>query len=118
LNDGLEVQTVTDPLDEDSDNDGLIDGEDVEFIEHVVSGLPQSALSTAAIRDTIIARLEGIEAQVAQDHKDEASFEISKLRLRIDGCGTAAAKDDWIVACDSQTLVRGLVDLLAVNLTN
>ena len=118
LNDGLEVQAATDPLDGDSDDDGLIDGEDVEFIEHVVSGLPESALSTAAIRGTIIARLEGIEAQGAQGHKDEASFELSKLRLRLDGCGTTAAKDDWIVACDSQTLVRGLVDLLAANLAN
>jgi hypothetical protein len=116
--DGLEVQAATDPLNADTDGDGIKDGEDVEFIENIVNGLPEAAFSSPAVRATLITRLEAIEYQIAQLHPDDAVTEIQKLRLRVDGCGSAAANDDWIVDCAGQQLVRGLLDLLATNLAN
>jgi hypothetical protein len=118
LMDGLEVQVSTDPLDADTDDDGLKDGEDIEFIENVVNGLPGSAFVNTASRDALITRLEAIENQLAQGHKADAIREIDNLRLRVDGCGTIAAKDDWLTDCSSQLLVRSLLDLLKANLAS
>lgn len=116
LMDGLEVQASTNPLDPDTDDDGLKDGEDVEFIENIVNGLPASAFSNTSIRDTLISRLEAIENQLAQGHKVYAIQLIDQLRMRVDGCGSAAENNDWIIDCPSQLKVRGLLDLLKVNL--
>jgi endonuclease/exonuclease/phosphatase family metal-dependent hydrolase len=118
LMDGLEVQASTNPLDSDTDDDGIKDGEDVEFIENIVNGLPASAFDVATLRDTLVTRLEAIENSVAQGQRQAAISDIAKLRLRLDGCGAIAEKDDWIVDCTSQQLVRGLLDLLANNLAN
>jgi endonuclease/exonuclease/phosphatase family metal-dependent hydrolase len=118
LMDGLEVQVSTNPLDADTDDDGLKDGEDVEFIENIVNGLPASDFLTAKTRSALITRLEAIEYQLAQGHKDDAILELSKLRTRLDGCGAVPGNDDWIINCTSQLLVRSLIDLLRANLAN
>jgi endonuclease/exonuclease/phosphatase family metal-dependent hydrolase len=118
LMDGLEVTAATSPLDADTDDDGIKDGEDVEFIEHIVSGLPASAFDTAQHQNTLVTQLEALESQVMQGHPEAAINEIDNLRGRLDGCGTVAGKDDWIVDCASQQLVRQLLDLLATNLSN
>jgi endonuclease/exonuclease/phosphatase family metal-dependent hydrolase len=118
LMDGLEVQASTNPLDADTDDDGIKDGEDVEFIENIVNGLPGSAFAVATLRDTLVTRLEAIESEVAQRDPRSAITEITQLRTRLDGCGIVAGKDDWVVDCTSQQLVRGLLDLLATNLAN
>ena len=40
LDDGLELRYGMDPLNPDTDGDGLLDGEDVDFIVNAVHGLP------------------------------------------------------------------------------
>ena len=51
LNDGLEVELgTTDPLDSDSDGDGLLDGQDVEFVQDALSALPNTAFKNRGKR--------------------------------------------------------------------
>ena len=38
------------------------------------------------------------------------------MRRRVDGCGTAADQNDWIVDCTAQLQVRTLIDLFISNL--
>ena len=45
-----------------------------------------------------------------------ASARVNDLRLHLNGCGTVADIDDWIISCPDQVTVRGLVDLLISNL--
>ena len=44
LRDGIEVKYGTDPLDPDTDGDGLPDGKDVEWIQDVIAGIPNAAI--------------------------------------------------------------------------
>ena len=119
LMDGLEVKVVgTDPLDPDTDDDGLKDGEDVEFIENVINGLAAASFGNPTHQATLVTRLEAIELQIAQGHRDEAITEIAKLMMRVDGCGSAADQNDWIINCTDQLLVRSLLQLLATNLAS
>jgi hypothetical protein len=74
----------------DRDDDGLVDGQDVEFIEHAVSALPPAAFKSAALPATFITRLEAIELPLLKGQRDDARLELGKLALRVDGCGAAA----------------------------
>ena len=117
LNDGLEVQLGLDPLDPDTDDDGIPDGQDTEFIDAAINGLADSAFKGNGHRTAILAHLQNIEKRVLQGKVDQALNELGHLRSKMDGCGTAPDNTDWIIDCDSQILIRGLVDLLIDNLT-
>jgi hypothetical protein len=117
LNDGQEITYGTNPLDEDSDNDGLLDGEDVEFIQTAVQALPASTFSSAGGKNAIVQQLDSIEKMLAKGQMDQALQQLLQLRARLDGCGSAADGNDWIVNCADQVQVRALVDQLYKNLS-
>lgn len=117
LMDGLEVEAGTNPLDADSDDDGILDGEDTEWLQNLVAALPQDAFR-GDTRTAILAQLDNVESLVAQGKVNQAVNELQQLRTRLDGCGTVAGGDDWIVDCPAQIKIRGMVDLLVTNLTS
>lgn len=117
LGDGLEVDAGTDPLDADSDGDGIPDGEDVEFIQNIVSGLPVTVFKGAGNQTAMLALLDAIERRIAGGDTAQALNLLGTLRLRVDGCGTAADGNDWIEECAAQVRVRSLIDLLVANLS-
>ena len=118
LSDGTEVLTGVDPLDPDTDNDGIIDGEDVEWIQNGTAALPQDDFndSGGGLRAAILRQLDNVERDVAAGRTAQALRALAELRTRLDGCGTTADVDDWVVDCASQILVRGFVDVLVSNL--
>ncbi len=116
LSDGVEVATGTDPLDPDSDDDGIPDGQDPQFLANAVTASPISSWRAGGNRTAFLARLAAIEQRVAHGDAGQAVKELQLLRARIDGCGTSADGDDWIVDCSLQTAIRGYVDLLIANL--
>src|SRR5690606_19963583 len=120
LDDGLEVELGTDPLDSDTDDDGIPDGEDVEFIQGLIEGLPASVFKSAGPghRNAILAQLEIVENMVAQGKTTQALARLEDLRSHVDGCGTSADVTDWIVECGAQLDVRELIDLLITNLSS
>jgi Bacterial TSP3 repeat len=117
LTDCLELDVGTDPLNPDTDGDGIPDGQDAEFVQNIVSGLPDEAFKGNGHRTAILAHLDNIEHQVAQGHTDVALQMLDNLRKHIDGCGANADNDDWIVDCTAQVQVRDLVDLMIANLS-
>ena len=108
----------TNPLDPDSDDDGVIDGEDVEFLQNAINNLPRSAFRDAdnGLRKSMLAILNGIERRIARGLITQAIKELQRLRTRVDGCGAVADVNDWIVDCAAQTGIRELIDLLITNL--
>ena len=120
LNDGIEVANDTDPLDADSDDDGVIDGEDVEFLQNAIRSLPRSAFRDAdnGLRKSMFAILDGIEGRVARGQIARAIKDLQTLRRVVDGCGVVADVNDWIVDCAAQTVIRELIDLLITNLSS
>jgi hypothetical protein len=116
LPDGIEVAGGQNPLDPDTDHDGIPDGRDVEFLQNVLDKFPPGAFKASGHRVALKANLDAIEDQVRRGKIAQAIRELDRLRTRVDGCGTTAQSDDWIVDCGSQTAFRKLLDLLAANL--
>ena len=108
-----------DPLNPDSDGDGLVDGKDVEFIQHAVAGLPASSFKPPGqgTRNAILSILSDAEALAKAGNVPAAVQKLTDLRIHLDGCGTTADNNDWILDCGHQVTVRDLVDLLIKNLT-
>jgi len=116
LNDGLEVQVGTDPLDPDSDDDGIPDGEDVEWIISALNNLPKEVFKAPGLQ-VAISQLTSVEQLVLLGQKDLAIQYLESLRVHLDGCGTEADGNDWIIDCTAQIEIRELVDLYIANLS-
>jgi hypothetical protein len=119
LSDGFEVTYGLDPLDDDSDDDGLIDGQDVDWISAVIAALPASAIKSPAAgnRRAMLNLLADAESLLRKGNLHPALDKLGTLRVRIDGCGAVADKNDWIIDCSYQSEVRMLLDILIDNLT-
>lgn len=121
LDDGTEVNLGTDPNDADTDDDGIPDGQDVEFLQNAVNGSAnsdwKSDKSEKGLRNAFLKHLESIEKSVADGHVDQALTKLNNLRKHIDGCGGTPDNNDWIVDCDTQIFIRGLLDILIANLS-
>ena len=118
LSDVIESAWGTDPLNPDSDGDGLQDGGDVEFIQNAVTVLPFSAFKSPSggTKTALQAVLDEVESLLVQGQTADAVVKLQALRARLNGCGTLAARNDWITDCTAQVQIRGLVDLLLANL--
>jgi hypothetical protein len=118
LMDGIEVEHGTDPNNADSDGDGLLDGSDVEFVQNAVAALPAGDFKPQAdgAQEAIASILDSVEKLLLTGDTENAVTKLHNLRKHVDGCGSDPDNNDWIVACESQTEVRSLVDTLITNL--
>lgn len=107
------------PFDADTDGDGLIDGEDVEFIQEAIRDLPASSFAPpgGGTRTALLSQLEKVEALLLKGNRAAAIRELESLKPRMDGCGALPDVNDWITECGGQVAIRSLVDLLITNLT-
>ena len=118
LPDGVEVSVGTDPLDSDTDNDGLIDGLDGDWIEAAIQALPNGAIKSPAAgnRNSMLNLLADAEALLKKRKTTPALDKLRTLRARLDGCGSSADTNDWIVDCAAQVKIRTLLDILIGNI--
>ena len=114
----IELANGTNPIDPDTDDDGLTDGDDVEFIQNVVLRLPVTAFKPTGggTRKAILSILNAAESAALAGNVERAINMLVNLRKHLDGCGSLPDADDWIVNCPDQTTVRSLLDLLMSNL--
>ena len=119
-NDGLPDASDPAPLDPDADEDGLPDSEDPDVVADVVAGLPDDAYaptsSAGGNKTAMLSILNEVEQYIQAGDTATAIQKLKNLRKHVDGCGTAADKDDWIVDCAAQLKVRVLIDALIANL--
>src|SRR5574341_1201240 len=118
LLDGQEMDFGTDPLDSDSDDDVIPDGQDVEWLQGAITSLPSTAFkdSGGGLRTAMLRSLNDVERAVAAGRDAKAIQRQQTLRTRVDGCGAAAERNDWITDCAAQVEIRGFIDLLILNL--
>jgi len=118
FSDGFEVAHGTNPRSSDSDGDGIPDGRDVEFIQNAIAALPADSFKSqgGGTRKAMLAALNDVESLLVKGRTADAIKKLRTLRTRIDGCGTAPAKEDWITNCAAQREIRDLVDTLLANL--
>jgi hypothetical protein len=116
LTDAEEVELGTDPLDPDSDGDGIVDGADPDVAAGVVAGLPDGAFSADGHRTAMQSRLASIHQSIADGDAEAAISQLWNLKRRVDGCGSTADSNDWIVDCEAQLLIRHLIDTMITGL--
>jgi len=95
----------------DRDGDGIPDTQDPDTVGATVSALPAGVFATGEHRQPILNRLDAIEQLIAAGDLAGARSELESLRRKVDGCGTAADTNDWIVDCSAQLEVRARVEL-------
>jgi hypothetical protein len=107
----------TDPENPDSDRDGLVDGQDVEFIQTLITRLPAAAFLNATVEATMVATLATVERQLRTSHTPVATAmsRLGQLRSRVNGCGSAPDSTDWIVDCARQRRIGRAIDRLIRN---
>lgn len=83
---------------------------------NLVNSLPSAAFRSAGNRNALLSRLNAIERKILNGNRAAAIQELRDLRRCVDGCGSTAGNDDWIVNCAAQTEFRALIDQLITNL--
>jgi len=103
----------------DADGDGIVDGRDVEHIQSKITGLPVLAFGQGGqgYRQALLSQLDQVETRIAAGDVTSALKKLGEIRKHIDGCGTIADRDDWIIDCSAQRDLRRLIDLLIAQLT-
>src|SRR5215207_9107173 len=104
------------PLVLDSDGDGIPDDEDVEGVQEAIDDLPGTAFKGAGHAEAMNEILDQVEALVTSGDTQAALKKLENLRRHVDGCGSSADNDDWIVDCAAQAEIRALIDKLVSNL--
>jgi hypothetical protein len=82
----------------------------------VVAAVPNGAFRSLELRRALEARLDAIQNAIDDGRVHPAAQMLRALRMRLDGCGSRADRDDWIVECDWQSQVRSVIDTLLVGL--
>jgi len=107
-------------LDADSDDDGLLDGQDVEFIQNIINDLPASAFKKGkSLQDHKTAMknmLNDVEGFLLEGQDGDAIRLLENLRSHVDG-DPNADKTDWIIDNAARMRVRDLIDMLINNLS-
>lgn len=105
-----------DCVDTDDDADGIPDDQDPDVVAESVAALPVTSFGSGGQQKAMLDRLTLAESLIAAGDSDAAIDELNALRKRVDGCGTKADKNDWIVDCGDQIAVRQLIDALILAL--
>jgi Tol biopolymer transport system component len=100
----------------DSDDDGIPDDSDPDTVADVVIALPDTNFQSSGNKNAFLSRLEAIEQLILDGKVEQALQELQNLRRRVDGCGSTADTNDWIIDCAAQLQVRALIDMLIGNL--
>ena len=118
LSDGIEVGLGSDPTDPDSDDDGILDGQDPDVLAAFLENVPATAFKSTGhgLQQAMLSHLKNIEKRIEKGKIEQAIKELEHLRKRVDGCGTEADPNDWIVDCAVQLQVRTVLDLFIANL--
>jgi hypothetical protein len=61
-------------------------------------------------------RLAKIQQSIADGDAEAAIGQLDNLRRHVDGCGSTADENDWIVDCAAQLSVRDLIDTMITGL--
>jgi hypothetical protein len=107
----------TDPLNPDSDGDGIIDGGDPTVLAAALGTLRRDVFKSKGRghRTALTSQLRNAERYILAGQIAKALKTLEHLRTRVDGCPPQADLDDWIIDCPDQLWVRELIDILIAN---
>ncbi len=94
----------------------LEDDPTADAIAESVVALSEGSFKARGHRQSMTSRLTTVEEKVEASDARGAVKQLTSLRKHLDGCGSKADKDDWIVDCQAQVDIRGQIDELIVHL--
>jgi len=102
----------------DADSDGIPDAIDPDLLADLLETIPDAAFKSGdgGHRNAMQSRLADIEQDILDGDVDQAIRALENLKRKVDGCGATADRNDWILDCPSQVLVRDLIDTLIAGL--
>lgn len=112
-----ELYVGTDPEVADTDDDGVVDGQDVDWLLDAVNDFKRRDFANGGAIKAIRSILEDVDAHIRAGDLAEAASLIDVLIKRSDGCGYAPDDNDWIVNCETQQTWRLLLGLLLREVT-
>ncbi len=101
-----------------SAHDFFVRGVEIEACAEAFLPTTDRSSHDTSLQNAVVKNLDDVEALVSTGDKTAAIGELYVLRERLDGCGEAPDKNDWIAYCDEQALIREYIDLLIANLTD
>jgi hypothetical protein len=108
--DVLELRLGTDPLDPDSDDDGVPDGLDPDLLARLIGGFSKSVFGAPGWQQSLLAHLASVEKDVLKGKRAGAVKGLTSIRTRFDGCAASQGKapdgDDWIRDCAVQAKLQ------------
>lgn len=111
LRDTEEALTGTNPENPDSDGDGLVDGLDATWLIGYLDSLRDDDFKRRWHRPVMKLTIGAAALAINLGEGELALSVLDTLGRRIDGCGTAPDRSDWIVDCDAQLKFRELLGL-------
>jgi hypothetical protein len=85
-------------------------------INEVVDSMPDRTFRDPRLRKTLQSKLDAIHEAIDKGEVRPALHMLRDLRARMDGCGTSAGADDWLVSCSDQSVIRLAIDSLIISL--
>jgi len=83
-------------------------------LKEAVTALPATAFKTGGngVRAAMLSILGDVDQALASGDTADAIDLLRNLRLRVDGCGSARDRNDWVIECTAQAQLRALIDAL------
>jgi len=91
-------------------------GVTIDSLRNDVASLPESAFKSKSVRAAMPHALADVEESLARGDTSSAVSQLEYLRRRLDGCGTSAGGNDWIVDCAAQVKIRRSIDIIRADL--
>jgi hypothetical protein len=85
-------------------------------LNEVVDSVPDRMFRDPRLRKTLQKKLDAIYEAIDKGDVRPALHMLRDLRARVDGCGTTAGADDWLVSCSDQSVIRLAIDSLITSL--
>ncbi len=86
---------------------------DISALRDAINALPRNVVHSEGNRTAMLARLDGIEAEIGRGNIAQAMHHLLNLRRWVDGCASATDKaqgNDKITDCAAQLSIRAHID--------
>jgi hypothetical protein len=85
-------------------------------LSDLLDAIPEAAFHSGGNRTAMQSRLADIQADIADGDVEQAIRQLENLRRHVDGCGSTADGNDWVIDCAAQLSVRHLIDTMITSL--
>ena len=93
-----------DPVDPDTDDDGIMDSIDPDVLRAMLERFPKGVFGSPGWQSALLAKLKSLDGSIGKGDYPQALKHLADFAARLDGCKLQQApdKNDWITDCAAQ----------------